>query len=72
MLNFEIVPTAEIGFYQIQREDGEITNAELQELFGVSKATATRDLTELVEKYEIFEKVGQTGVGTNYILRMGS
>lgn len=54
------------------KEKGRITNAELQELFGVSKATATRDLTELVEKYEIFEKVGQTGVGTNYILRMGS
>lgn len=45
---------------------------EQQELFDVSKATATRDLTELVEKYEIFEKVGQTGVGTNYVLKMGS
>ncbi len=54
------------------KEKGKITNAELQELFGVSKATATRDLTELVEKYEIFEKVGQTGVGTNYVLKMGS
>ncbi len=54
------------------KEKGKITNAELQELFGISKATATRDLTELVEKYEIFEKVGQTGVGTNYVLKMGS
>lgn len=54
------------------KEKGKITNAELQELFGVSKATATRDLTELAEKFEIFEKVGQTGVGTNYVLKMGS
>lgn len=54
------------------KEKGKITNTELQELFGISKATATRDLTELVEKYEIFEKVGQTGVGTNYVLKMGS
>ncbi|RAV28830.1 DeoR family transcriptional regulator [Sinomicrobium soli] len=54
------------------KEKGKITNTELQELFGVSKATATRDLTELVEKYELFEKVGQTGAGTNYIIKMGS
>lgn len=30
-LNFEIVPTAEKGFYQIQREDGEIAEATLSE-----------------------------------------
>lgn len=30
-LNFEIVPTAEIGFYQIQREDGEIAEDTLSE-----------------------------------------
>lgn len=54
------------------KRNGKITNTELQELFGVSKATATRDLTELVEKYEVLNKVGQTGVGTNYVLRKGS
>lgn len=54
------------------KEKGKITNTDIQELFGVSKATATRDLTELVEKFELFEKVGQTGVGTTYVLRMGS
>lgn len=54
------------------KEKGKVTNADLQELFGVSKATATRDLTEMVEKYKIFEKIGQTGVGTNYVLKMGS
>lgn len=30
-LNFEIVPTAEKGFYQIQREDGEIAESTLSE-----------------------------------------
>lgn len=51
------------------KEKGKISNADFQELYGVSKATATRDLTELVEKYELFEKLGQTGAGTAYILK---
>lgn len=51
------------------KEKGKISNTDFQELYNVSKATATRDLTELVEKYELFEKLGQTGVGTVYILR---
>ncbi|NVO09042.1 MAG: putative DNA binding domain-containing protein [Bacteroidales bacterium] len=51
------------------KEKGKISNTDFQEQFGVSKATATRDLTELVEKYKLFEKVGQTGVGTTYILK---
>jgi len=51
------------------KDKGKISNADFQELYGVSKATATRDLTELVEKYELFEKLGQTGAGTAYILK---
>lgn len=51
------------------KEKGKISNADFQELYGVSKATATRDLTELVEKYELFEKLGQTGAGTAYVLK---
>lgn len=51
------------------KEKGKITNTDFQELYNVSKATATRDLTELVEKFGILEKVGQTGVGTAYILK---
>lgn len=51
------------------KEKGKISNAGFQELYGVSKATATRDLTELVEKYELFEKLGQTGAGTAYVLK---
>ena len=42
------------------KEKEEISNSKYQELYAVSKATATRDLTELVEKWELFEKVGQT------------
>lgn len=51
------------------KENGKITNSEYQELYSISKATATRDLTELVENYNLLEKLGQTGVGTAYILK---
>src|SRR5690606_20618030 len=51
------------------KENGKITNSEYQELYSISKATATRDLTELVENYNVLEKLGQTGVGTAYILK---
>ena len=51
------------------KEKGKISNTDFQELYNVSKATATRDLTELVEKYELFEKLGQTGAGTTYVLK---
>jgi ATP-dependent DNA helicase RecG len=53
----------------VLKEKGKITNSEYQELFDVSKATATRDLTELVENFGLLDKVGQTGVGTAYILK---
>ena len=53
------------------KEKGNITNSDYQKLNNVSKATATRDLTELSEKYGVFKKVGLTGVGTVYVL-MGS
>ncbi len=50
------------------KEKGKITNKEYQELNGVSKPTATRELKEIEEK-EIFEKVGITGKGTFYCLK---
>ncbi|MFP4048163.1 MAG: hypothetical protein ACLFT4_10455 [Bacteroidales bacterium] len=34
----------------------------------VSKATATRDLTELVEKFNMLERIGDVGAGTLYQL----
>ncbi len=52
------------------KEKGKISNADYQELFSVSKATATRDLTELFDKFALLEKVGQTGAGTTYILKI--
>jgi ATP-dependent DNA helicase RecG len=52
------------------KEKGKISNADYQELFSVSKATATRDLTELLDKFALLEKVGQTGAGTTYIIKI--
>jgi ATP-dependent DNA helicase RecG len=51
------------------KEKGRISNANYQKLFSVSKATATRDLTELLDKFGLLEKVGQTGAGTTYVLK---
>lgn len=50
------------------KEKGRITNKEYQEYCNTSERTATRDLTDLVGK-NIFEQVGFTGKGTNYILK---
>lgn len=49
----------------------QIGNTEYQKLMGVSKRTAHRDLTELVEK-GILEKIGTTGKGAAYVLRKGA
>ncbi len=51
------------------KEKGRITNSDYQEVASVSKATATRDLTELVEKWDVLQKEGETGVGTKYVLK---
>lgn len=51
------------------KKNDKISNSDFQSLFVVSKTTATRDLTELVEKYALFEKHGQTGAGTAYSLK---
>lgn len=59
----------QIETIQFVKKQGKISNSEFQDLFGVSKATATRDLTELVDKLGILDKVGITGVGTVYKLK---
>lgn len=46
----------------------QITNKIYQELCDVSKATATRDLTELIKKYKLLERSGEVGAGTTYKL----
>jgi len=50
------------------KDKGKITNSDYQTLNDVSKATATRDLTELTETHKILKRTGDIGVGTNYIL----
>lgn len=47
------------------KEKGKITNKEYQEINEVSKRTATYDLSELVEKHQIFKQLGAS-VGTYY------
>jgi ATP-dependent DNA helicase RecG len=53
------------------KEQGKITNKEYQELTKVSKATATRELSDIVEK-KILEQSGVRGKGTYYKLKKGS
>jgi len=50
------------------KENGKITNKEYQEVCSTSERTATRDLSKLVS-VEVFEQIGITGKGTEYILR---
>jgi len=50
------------------KQTGRITNNEYKELNKISKATATRDLLELTEKFKLFKRTGEVGAGTNYIL----
>ena len=48
-------------------EKGKITNKEYQKINNISKATASRDLSELCETHKIFLKTGSTGAGTEYV-----
>ncbi|MDP2736104.1 MAG: ATP-binding protein, partial [bacterium] len=50
------------------KEKGSITNTEYQERVNVAKRTATRDLSELVDR-GIFEQIGRRGKGIAYRLR---
>lgn len=50
------------------KEYKSISNQKYQEFFKVSKATSTRDLTELVDTFKLLKKEGTTGAGTTYIL----
>jgi len=49
------------------KTEGRLTNQEYQSMFGVSKRTASRELTELLEK-SIIQRHGKTGKGTFYSL----
>ena len=50
------------------KEKGKITNKEYQEICGASERTATRDMSNLVSS-KLFDQIGTTGKGTEYILR---
>jgi ATP-dependent DNA helicase RecG len=50
------------------KKSKQITNKIYQEICEVSKATATRDLTELIYKYKLLERSGDVGAGTTYKL----
>lgn len=50
------------------KERGKITNKEYQQLCITSERTATRDLSDLVQR-ELLEQIGITGKGTQYVIR---
>jgi ATP-dependent DNA helicase RecG len=50
------------------KQNKEITNSEYQKLNGVSKPTASRELSVLIKK-GIIERLGRTGRGTIYVLK---
>ena len=60
--------TRQIKAIEYLKENKNITNKIYQEVCEVSKATATRDLTELIEKFKILERTGEVGAGTFYKL----
>ena len=49
--------------------NGKITNSGYQEICDVSKGTATKELRELTEKFNILERKGNVGAGTIYVIR---
>ena len=49
------------------KKENKITNKKYQELFGVSRQTATRELSGITQK-GVFRQVGVTGKGTFYTL----
>jgi len=51
------------------KEKGKISNKEYQELCKVSKGTATKELRELIEKFNILERKGNVGAGTFYVIK---
>jgi ATP-dependent DNA helicase RecG len=60
--------TRQIKAIDYLKENKQITNKIYQEICEVSKATATRDLTELIEKFKLLERSGEVGAGTSYKL----
>jgi ATP-dependent DNA helicase RecG len=55
---------------RIAKEKGRVTSTEYSTLAGISRQTAFRDLSDLVNK-GVLDKQGVTGPGTYYTLRKG-
>jgi len=51
------------------KEKGKISNKEYQEICEVSKGTATKELRELIEQFNILERKGNVGAGTFYVIK---
>lgn len=60
--------TRQIKAIDYLKENKQLTNKIYQEICEVSKATATRDLSELIEKFKLIERLGEVGAGTYYKL----
>ncbi len=60
--------TRQIKAIEFIKENKYITNKIYQEICEVSKSTATRDLTELVDKFKLLDRSGEIGAGTSYKL----
>jgi len=50
------------------KEKGRITNSIYQEICEVSKGTATKELKELIERFNILKRKGNVGAGTFYVI----
>ena len=48
---------------------GKISNKEYQKICEVSKGTATKELKELTDKYNILKRKGNVGAGTFYVIK---
>lgn len=51
------------------KEKGEISNKDYQEICNVSKGTATKELRELIDEFNILERKGNVGAGTIYVIK---
>jgi ATP-dependent DNA helicase RecG len=66
-LSLEFTPRQLIAINYV-RKNGSITNAEYQELAGISKRTATRELKKLTDLQVLIQE-GTRGMGTVYKLK---
>jgi len=74
IINREYLENLKLNERQIKavlyvKEKGKISNKEYQKICSVSKGTATTDLRELTDKFNLLKRKGNVGAGTFYILK---